>query len=65
MNLVDKINNPLKLHIKKPRISAKKVIHLIRTNQYNPSNMTHVRMFNYALANGYVDEDLNILKEAE
>jgi hypothetical protein len=65
MNIIDKINNPMKLHKKKTPVSAKKVIHLIRTGDYNPSNMIHKRMFNYALRNGYVDEDLNILKEAK
>ncbi len=65
MNIIDKINNPLKIHKKKQPTSIKKVIHLIRAREYDPHNMTHKRMFNFAVAKGYIDEDGNILKEAD
>lgn len=63
MNLVDKINNPLKRHHKKPSSSAGQIIKLIRTNQYDPTNRIHVYMKNTAIRQGYIDEELNIMKE--
>lgn len=63
MTLTDKINNPLKRHHKRPSVSAQKIIRLIRTNNYNPSDKLHVRMKNIAIKQGYIDEELNIIKE--
>ena len=63
MTLTDKINNPLKRHHKKKSTSAQQIIKLIRTNSYNPSNKLHVYMKNVAIRQGYIDEELNIIKE--
>lgn len=65
--LDDYINNPLKLR-KKRKIkttASKKIIKIIRTGLYDPSDMMHVRMKNIAVRQGYIDEQLNILKEVK
>ena len=63
MNVMDVIYNTTKLHHKKPTVSAKQIIKLLRTNQYDPTNMVHNEMLKVAQRQGYIDKDLNIIKE--
>lgn len=62
--LDDYINNATKPR-KRPRLkSIPKVIALIRSGEFDPSDPRHVRMRNVAIKYGYVDEDGNVLKGA-
>jgi len=60
--LDDYVNNATKMHIRKPLKSMSKLIALIRTNSFDPSNPTHVRIKNVGIKYGYIDEEMNILK---
>ena len=62
MNLDDFLNNKLKHPKKKKTISCEKIIQLILENKYDSSNPTHVRMKNYAVKQGVIDENLNIIE---
>ena len=43
--------------------SIQEIIFIIRTNKFDWSNRHHVKKLNTAIKYGYIDEDLNILKE--
>ena len=60
--LDDYVNNATKMHIKKTLKCIPTLLTLIRTNTFDRSNPRHVRMKNIGIKNGYIDEDLNILK---
>ena len=60
--LDDYINNAAKPHKRRPLKSIPKLIALIRSGKYDPSDPRHVRMRNVALKYGYIDGDMNILK---
>ena len=63
--LVDKINEPLKLRHKRKKTlpSVVQAIQLIRQNKYDPTNFRHVNVIKVAIRHGYIDEELNIIKE--
>ena len=60
--LDDYINNATKIRIKKPIVCIDKLLMLIRTNQFNPSDKLHVRWKQIGIKYGYIDSELNILK---
>lgn len=62
MKLDDILNNNLKHNHKKRQTSGDKIIKLLLTHTYNPSNPTHVRMKNRAIKAGIIDEKLNIIE---
>ena len=60
--LDDYINNPMKIHIKKPLKCIPQLITLIRTHTFDPSNPNHIKWRNVGIKYGYIDSELNILK---
>lgn len=62
--LDDYINNKTKIHIRKPLKCIPKLINLIRTNSFNPSNPNHMRWKRIGIKYGYIDSELHILKGA-
>lgn len=54
------IQNPKKYH---SRFNPNKLIELIRKQKFNPSDPRHMWLFNQGIELGYIDEELNILKE--
>lgn len=60
--LDDYINNATKIHIKKPLKCIPKLLALIRTNKFDPSNPNHVKWKNIGIKYGYIDSEMNILK---
>ncbi len=60
--LDDYINNATKPHIRKPLKSIPKLLNLIRTNTFDPTNPNHIKWKNVGIKYGYIDNELNILK---
>jgi hypothetical protein len=63
MRLDDILNNPLKIHKKKPQPGFKKFLKIIKNNQYDPSDLWQASMKVKAIKAGLIDENLKILKE--
>lgn len=61
--LDDYVNKATKLRVKKRPKSIGKIIYLIRSGRYDPANPTHVHMKNVAMDHGYIDREMNIVKE--
>lgn len=63
MNLDDVINNPLKIHKKPDRAGFRRLLKIIKRNEFNPSDLWQASMKSKAIKAGLIDENLNILRE--
>lgn len=58
-------NTKRRYHRKADITTVKTFIHMIRHNQVDLSNTGHRQMYYKCIKLGYIDEDMNILKEVK